>query len=363
MPLHKRWRTALIVAASVAGSVAIGFGIRKLVQAQRVRVISGAVIVQNEDPHLQRPILNATISAKAGAASHKSMSGDAGFFRVELKPPLFAGEMVELVVEHPDYRRFASTTPATDRLYVIRLEPEIRPGEVSSTGGGTRISNVRVRYATLQTTTTNVGTAVKTFAIANKGNVPCEGRPPCSPDGKWKAAIESFSLDTEEENKHFRNVRVSCIAGPCPFSRIETDRFSRGGRVVNVSVRNWSDTVTYVVEAEVTHTMDSEMIRYTYPVAFGRSMTFTLPAVATGPSIEADIDGTQIVFPLGPQLRLSWADCRLLSGSEGTKQYRCELRPGYRLEEPSESAQPAQSSREAASSPQQSAAASSPQSR
>ena len=48
--------------------------------------------------------------------------------------------------------------------------------------------------------------------------------------------------------------------------------------------------------------MESELIRHAYPVTFGRSMNFTLPAVASGPSIEADVDGAQIVFPLGPEL-------------------------------------------------------------
>jgi hypothetical protein len=134
------------------------------------------------------------------------------------------------------------------------------------------------------------------------------------------------------DNKNFRNVRVSCIAGPCPFSAIESDRFSRGGREITVSVRNWSDRVTYLLEAEVVQTMESEMIRYTYPVMFGRSMNFTLPGTGTGPVIEADVDGSEIVFPLGPQLRLSWATCRLETGADAAKQYRCELKPGYRFD-------------------------------
>jgi hypothetical protein len=144
--------------------------------------------------------------------------------------------------------------------------------------------------------------------------------------------VRSFSLDTGEQQKQFRNVRVSCIAGPCPFTQIEQDRFSRGGRNITVAVRNWSDPVTYVIEAEVTMTMESELIRHTYPVTFGRSMNFTLPAVASGVSIEAEVDGSEIVFPLGPALRLSWAACRFETGNDGTKQFRCELKPGYRFQ-------------------------------
>ena len=65
---------------------------------------------------------------------------------------------------------------------------------------------------------------------------------------------------------------------------------------------------------------------------FGRSMNFTLPAMAQGPSIEAEVDGAAIVFPLGPRIALSWADCRLEVGSDRTKLYRCELKPQYRFE-------------------------------
>ena len=99
---------------------------------------------------------------------------------------------------------------------------------------------------------------------------------------------------------------------------------------------NWGDTVTYLVEAEVAQAMVSDLVRHSYPVIFDHSMTFTLPPAAQGPSIEADVDGEPIVFPLGPQLRLSWATCRLDTGAgrtdtrgDGARLYRCELKPGY----------------------------------
>ena len=78
--------------------------------------------------------------------------------------------------------------------------------------------------------------------------------------------------------------------------------------------------------------MESELIRHTYPVTFGRSMNFTLPAVASGPTIEAEVNGSEIVFPLGPELRLSWATCRVQTAVDGAKQFRCELKPSYQFE-------------------------------
>ena len=78
-----------------------------------------------------------------------------------------------------------------------------------------------------------------------------ERKPPCSPDGKWKASMGSITMDAGE-GQQFDNARVSCIAGPCPFTRIETGAIPRPGRKITVTIRNWSDTVTFLVEAEVT---------------------------------------------------------------------------------------------------------------
>jgi hypothetical protein len=117
---------------------------------------------------------------------------------------------------------------------------------------------------------------------------------------------------------------------------VETDAFSAGGQVIGVSVLNWGATVTYLVEAEVSQTTVSDLVRHAYPVIFDRSMNFTLPSAAQGPSIEAEVNGEPIVFPLGPQLRLSWATCRLDTGAgrndrarDTPRLFRCELKPGY----------------------------------
>jgi len=333
MPLRTGRRiVALVAAVALVILLAIVLVWRIPPRVEKIAVMKGAIIAENEDWHLQRPIRNATVTAQSGDTVGKAQSEGSGLFTLQLNPALVKGDEIEIKVEHPDFRPFAITTPATDQLYVIRLTPTARQADAPPSGRQTRLSNVRVRYATQNTSTTTVGTAVRTFDVVNKGDVPCAGQPPCSPDGKWKATIGSFPLDGSEKNQEFRNVRVSCIAGPCPFSAIEVDHFSHGGRSITVSVRNWSDSVTYLLEAEVVQTMESELIRHTYPVTFGRSMNFTLPALASGPSIEADVDGTQIVYPLGPELRLSWATCRFESAPGGMKQYTCALKPGYRFE-------------------------------
>jgi hypothetical protein len=82
----------------------------------------------------------------------------------------------------------------------------------------------------------------------------------------------------------------------------------------------------------VIQTIPSDSIRNAYPIIFGREMSFTLPPAAQGPSIEADINGDEIVFPLGPTLTLPWAHCSLQVGTDQTKLYRCELKPEYRFQ-------------------------------
>jgi hypothetical protein len=207
----------------------------------------------------------------------------------------------------------------------------IAPAALPRTGPPMLIKDARVRYSEKTLSTVNVGSVARTFTVANTGGVPCGSKPPCSPDGKWKATQSGITLDAGE-GQQFENARVSCIAGPCPFTRIDTGAAPQPGRTIAVRVTNWSDTTTFLVEAEVTRSMPSDAIRQAYPAIFGRSMNFTLPATAEGPSIEADLGGAEIVFPLGPALGLSWADCTLQVAADQTKLYLCQLKPGYQFQ-------------------------------
>ncbi|HEU0141268.1 MAG TPA: carboxypeptidase-like regulatory domain-containing protein [Bryobacteraceae bacterium] len=319
---------AIVVALIVAAAALL---LWRSIPTPEISTVTGAVLARDPDPHKQRPIPNAIVIAGAGGRNAKAVSDGKGLFRLRLEPPVPAGEQISLRVEHPDYRPFTTGTAAGDEIQLLRLTPKAPAPVPPPAQKQVAIANIRVRYATKATNTVNVGSVVRTFDILNRGNVPCEGQPPCSPDGKWKAMLGSLSINTGEDNKYFRNARVSCIAGPCPFTSIESDGFSRGGRAISVVVRNWSDRVTYVLEAEVEQTIQTDLIRHTYPVMFGRSLNFTLPAQAKGPSIEAEVDGAEIAFPLGPELRLSWAACRLELQPDGTQVYRCELKPGFRF--------------------------------
>ena len=316
------------VAGAVLG-VAIAVAMGALLRFGRENSLAGAVLMAHADPRKQLPIPNVEVTAEAGGANAYARSDSSGYFRLRWSAGMWRGEPVTLWFRHPNYQPLEMTAPLTGELYVARMvhSPSAKAA-AGAAGPEIPVANLRIRYAVKAATTINLGSEARTFEVVNTGNVPCRGRPPCSPDGKWKAAMGSASLDAGED-REFRNARVSCIAGPCPFTRIDSDRFSGGGRKIAVSVRNWSDTVTFLMEAEVVHTMISDEVRLAYPSIFGREMTFTLPPTGQGPSIEAEVDGTEIVFPLGPDLRLSWASCTLQSAADRTKLYSCELKPGY----------------------------------
>jgi len=217
-------------------------------------------------------------------------------------------------------------------LHVVRMVPTAPQPTVISRGPPVTVANISVRYSAKVATAMNVGSTVKTFKVVNSGGVPCNNRQPCSPDGKWKAAKASISLSAGQGNV-FRNARVSCIAGPCPFTEVTPQKFPTQEENLKITALNWSDTATFLVEAEVYHPLQNAAVRKSYPVIFGRVLDFTLPASAEGVCIEADLHGEHIIFPLGPNPDMSWAGCSVTKGRNRTKAYRCELKNGYRFDE------------------------------
>jgi hypothetical protein len=96
-----------------------------------------------------------------------------------------------------------------------------------------------------------------------------------------------------------------------------------------VTILNWSDTATFLLQAEAVRDVRNDNTRTSYPVIFGRTMSFSLPASAEGTCIEAEVDGTAIVFPIVPNLSTGWADCVTQKEQDNNTLFRCELRPGY----------------------------------
>ena len=318
-------KSFLIILISIA--IASFFWVRHL--RGRTTIIQGAVITHNSDPRKQLPVADVEITASDGISVVESKSDASGLFTIKLRKPLLRGQIIALRFHHPDYEPLDLTVNSPGKITVASLAPVVRANPIADGLPRQTIGNVRVRYSIKTASVVTIGSAVRAFEAVNQGNVPCAANLQCSPDGKWRAATASTSLDAGESNE-FRNARASCIAGPCPFTRIDAAGLENDGRTISVSGTTWSDTATFLVEAEVVHPMTTDMVRNSYPVIFGDALNFTLPPSAEGVSIQADVNGETIIFPLGPALILSWADCNVRFNRDQTRVYRCELKPGYR---------------------------------
>jgi hypothetical protein len=340
------WSIIAVVAAAVIGLLwFLRVHRSRLISEQLTVPIEGAVIQREADSKKELPIADVVVTASDGVRSAATRSDAAGYFKLVLHKRVLSDLPIRVTFRHPRYEPLDLTVQTgrlrtPEQLYVAAMVP-IVPRVVVPAGPRSpvkparppiQVSNIRVRYTINTRTQTNVGSAVRTFQVVNQGNVPCEQRSPCSPDGKWKATSTTVSLDAGLDNT-FSNITASCIAGPCPFTRIDSSGFIRGGRNISVTALNWSDTATFLTEAEVYHTAISSEVRELYPVIFGQTLNFTVPPTQEGVSLEAEVDGAPMVFPLGPNPSLSWATCNVRTGPEQEKTtvYRCELKPGYRF--------------------------------
>jgi hypothetical protein len=323
----------------------VGVGVFFLHRAHRLRLISealripieGAVIKRDADAQDQLPIGGVVITASDGTKTAATQSEASGYFKLVLQKGVLSEKPITVTFRAAGYEPLDLTiqtgrlkTPK--QLYVAAMVPVAPPPVAKSSRPPSVVSNIRVRYTINSRTETNVASAAKTFQVVNQGGVPCDHHAPCSPDGQWKAATASASLDAGADNS-FGNIRASCIAGPCPFTTIDSSGLVPGKRTITVSALNWSDTTTFLMQAEVFHTGINSNVRELYPVIFGQTLNFTVPPSQEGVSLEADLDGAPMVFPLGPDPSLSWATCTVRNGreQEQTTVYRCELKPGYRF--------------------------------
>lgn len=325
-----KFGVVILIVVVVIAAAAVTWGV--LHRINKPISLMGAIVKEDTDPRKRSPITDVDVSVADNLALASVRSDFSGFFKLSLRPRLKAGQPITLRFRHKDYKPLDLTTTLDHKLYVIHMIALHQESTDATPSNRPLIplSNVFVRYSTEATTSDNIGTGLKTFQVVNTGNVPCNGQPPCSPDGRWKGAIASTSLDAGVGNT-YDDARLSCIAGPCPFTRIVSDNFSHGGRYISVSILDWSDTTTFLLQAEVFRIQIANIVRESYPVIFGNSLNFTLPASAEGPTLEAEESGQNIVFPLGPSPQLTWADCNVRVGKDQSKSYRCELKPGYQF--------------------------------
>jgi hypothetical protein len=323
----------------VAAAVTTVLIVRSQRWRPRVIAIQGAVIRKDADVRKELPLVNVEVIATDGLMTVRTHSDASGYFNLRFRENVWPGQTVTLSFRSPDYESYDLTLhpgirSTTQKVYVAKLTPIQAAPPPHSNKRASVVSNIRIRYTVNSKGDLNIASAVQTFQVVNQGNVPCNRQAPCSPDGLWKANTNSITMDAGPDHE-YRDVRASCIAGPCPFTRIDSSGYSQGGRVITATALNWSDTATFLLEAEVFRTSINSNVRESFPVIFGQTLNFTLPPTEEGVSIEADLDGTPMVFPLGPDLSLSWAACNSRSNREGERSivYRCELKPGYKFKD------------------------------
>ena len=195
------------------------------IRHRKALTLMGAITVKDADPNKEVPIANVEVSARLAWPQVRSTPMRSGFFALKLRQGVRRGHPITLQFRHPNYKPLDLKDYTGDQLYVVHMEPLAREVENVPNQPSVSVANIRVRYSTETIRDVNIGSAVKTFQVVNVGNVPCKGHGPCSPNGKWKAGVGSASLDAGPGNT-FRAARVSCIAGPCPFTRIDADHFS-----------------------------------------------------------------------------------------------------------------------------------------
>lgn len=320
---------AILATAATVTSVVL---LRFMHWTPRTVVIQGAVIRHDADPAKEVPIAGAVVTVSDATTRVSAVSGDTGYFNVKFPERIWPKELVNLTFRHPDYKPLDESLligihVPHSQLHVVKMTSTAAPAP-APVAHPTPVSDILVRYTVNDRTDTNVGSVVRVFQVVNTGNLPCNGSELCSPNGLWKEAKNSVTLDAGSGNV-FRNVRASCIAGPCPFTRIDSRGFETGGQKIVITAFDWSDTATFLVEAEVYQESIASRLRLSYPVKYGRDLHFTAPPTAEGVTIEANVGGTPIVFPLGTDLYMNWTSCNSRKGRNNDTVYECELKPGY----------------------------------
>lgn len=330
----RRWRIFAILSIVVLVSILLLLIRRD--SGLGALVVQGVLLRQDQDVRRQQPIGQAALTLQSGRTTVTVQTDSQGYFRIPLRKVVLPGAKLNFQFTHQNYAPLTKQVSvglrsARNQLYVFHMhELPIPVSDAGSEAHVTKLANLRIRYVENATSESNIGSIIRTFEAANQGNVPCRDHAPCSPDGVWKASVSKENLDAGVGNE-FRRVRVSCIAGPCPFTRIDSSGYEKGGQKISVSVLDWSDTTTFLIEAEVYHASLNSSVHHLFPVFFGRTLNFTLPVDEEGVSIEAELDGTMMVFPLGPDVDTSWASCtvRQSSTADRARVYHCELKSGY----------------------------------
>ena len=168
-PMTGKWR--FVSAKMLALVAAITLATIVIVIAVRNRPITlrGAVIRDSTDPNKQAPIAGAQIIATDGTVVATSKTDTAGAFKITLRRSLIRRHSVTLSVRHAGYKPLDIFDPIGDQLYIARMVMIPPPTPAEPERPDVKIGNVTVRYTVKTQAVAEIGGAVKTFDVVNKG--------------------------------------------------------------------------------------------------------------------------------------------------------------------------------------------------
>ena len=176
-------------------------------------------------------------------------------------------------------------------------------------------------------------TGVKTFQIQIMGNIPCNGSTLFP--GRQMEGGNQFRVPGCGRGKRFPKCQGFLYCGPLPFhAELIMTAFPREGATSRSPCAIGRIRPHSCFRRRCSDPQISDLVRMTYPIILGTSLNFTLPPTAEGPSVEAELNGENIIFPLGPDpcFELGRLQCQRAKGNNGQKFYRCELNAGYQFQ-------------------------------
>src|SRR3954447_24419881 len=182
------WRKWILWAG--VGIVVVAVVVAVIVRSQRWRprtiTIQGAVIRKDPDAHKELPIANVNVTATDGLMTVRTQSDASGYFTLKFRENVWPGQTVTLSFRSPDYESYDLTLhpgirSTTQKLYIAKLTPVHPEAPPNTAKKPSVVSHIRIRYTVNSRRDLNIGTAVRTFQVVNKGNVPCNRQAPCSP--------------------------------------------------------------------------------------------------------------------------------------------------------------------------------------
>src|SRR5579864_6335097 len=160
-----------------AAAIILGIAAVVIIQLRHRKplVLRGAVTVNSSDSRKEVPIADVVVSVSNDVAQGTGKTDASGYFSITLPPSVRRGHSIILRFRHPDYLPLDQRDFVGDQLYVSHLAPRPRPPMTGARGPETTVGNLKVRYSIKNFTVISVGSAVKTFQVENRGNVPCRG--------------------------------------------------------------------------------------------------------------------------------------------------------------------------------------------